>query len=312
MGVYNREYMRDPFARGGGGAGPRSWSLVTWLVVINVAVYLGELVLFDQEHIGYVTRAEVLQGHVYLLITYMFVHGHPMHLLLNMVMLWFAGKALLQLTSRGQFLWIYFGGGVLGALAQMALFPEPILGASAGVMAVFVALAALLPNQEVYFLLFFVIPIRARLKTMALVLVAMDLALFLGDQMFGWNSEIGHLAHLGGAFFGWFFISVIAPWQQSRNTDSARKDRWRKRFGARRVLDAETGSAEKKGSERGGGIFIRRVDNTPEKPGKPFVSADVDAILDKISEQGMQSLTDEERKILERSSRKLARRVDGK
>lgn len=292
MGVYNRDYMRDEGRAGGGIPSPRSWSLVAWLVVLTVAYYLIDILVFNNAHHGEVSRADLLNGHVYLLVSYMFVHGHLMHLAFNMVLLWFAGKMLLQIVGQNKFMAIYFGGGILGAGLQLVWFPGDLVGASAGCMAILCALAAIMPNQVISLMLFFVLPLRLKLKTIAGTFVLIDVVILLGSTWLGWDTDIGHLAHLGGAFFGWAYVVWILPRSQARAEDSQRKGRWQERFGARRVVDAEV------------------VEEKKRKKDKTFVSEDVDAILDKISEEGMQSLTAKEKKILEKSSEKLSRRVD--
>ena len=92
----------------------------------------------------------------------------------------------------------------------------------------------------------------------------------------------------------------MLPRVKARSNDSARQGRWQERFGTRQIVDAEVVDDRKRS----------RWKKAAKKKDKAFVSEDVDAILDKISEQGMQSLTAKERKILEQSSEKLSRRVD--
>lgn len=298
MGIYNRDYMRDEDGYGGrrgGITGPGTWSVVTWLIVINVVVHIAEVLIFDSSRVGTASFGELMKGHVYLLLTYQFVHADFFHLLFNMLVLYFWGYQLKQAIGTKQFLGLYLGAGVFGGLLQMCFSPSPILGASAAVMGVVFGIISIMPRQVVNLLVFFVLPIRSPMWKIGAFIVAIELIMLVSQEVFGMTfgqNGIANLAHLGGAFFGWFWIAWIHPYFQKRHDIDDRKKRWSISFGAKKVVDAE-------------------VVETPKKP-KPFVSTEIDAILDKISEQGMQSLTDEEKEILQKSSEKLSRRVDGK
>ncbi|MCB1080024.1 MAG: rhomboid family intramembrane serine protease, partial [Verrucomicrobiae bacterium] len=157
MGLYDRDYVRDGNYRGDDGfPKPSQWSVVTWLIVINAAVLLIQMLYLSEERIGTVTRAEVFAGHIYLLLTYQFVHADLWHLGLNMLMLHFMGRPLLSRIGPKQFLGLYLGAGVFGGLVQILYSPHPILGASAAVFGVLYGMISLTPWQEVYLLLFFV------------------------------------------------------------------------------------------------------------------------------------------------------------
>ena len=317
MGVYHRDYMRPDYQGGSKPSGPRSWSVVTWLIAINVAVYAFQWFLFRDSSLimgsegklmprGGLSWEALEAGNVWTLITYMFVHGSMWHLIFNMFVLHFAGRNVLEMLGRRHFLIIYFGGGLLGAMAQISFGSlmgneSYLIGASAGVVASLIAFAALAPQLEVYLLVFFVIPVRMKMKTVAKVVVGLDLAMMLVES-FGWGGfGIGNLAHLGGALFGWLYVSRGLSGSQARKKTGGQADRWVNQFGGNQVMDAEVteSTTEKKSWFK------------TSKP-KPYISAGVDEILEKISEHGMQSLTDEERKILEKSSEKLAEMTNRK
>ena len=179
MGIYHRDYMRPDFQGGSQSGGLRSWSIITWLIVINVTLHVlvwviaPELFLVERrgEWIprGSLSWGELMQGKVWTLFTYMFLHGSLLHLGVNMFVLFFAGRNVLTMLGRRHFLAIYFGGGLLGAVAQIAFGlimgkENYLIGASAGVVATVIALAALIPEQKVYLLVFFVIPVRMKMK----------------------------------------------------------------------------------------------------------------------------------------------------
>ncbi|MBL9154284.1 MAG: rhomboid family intramembrane serine protease [Verrucomicrobiales bacterium] len=306
MGIYDRDYLRDADFRGGRGglSGPRSWSLITWLIVINVAVHLVQMLWLDADRVGWVSRRELFDGHVYLLLTYQFVHADVWHVGLNMLMLYFMGRPLVEQVGKATFLKIYFGAGLLGGLVQILYSPDPIMGASAAVFGVLYAVITLTPWREVYLMLFFVIPVRAQMWKIGMWLAVFEIGIFAA-QAFGLltlgQHGIANLAHLGGAFFGWLWIAWIWPQRRGHGRREAREreERWNDRYGMGRVVDAEVLDERSAPSD------------TPRKP-KPFVSEEIDAILDKISAHGMQSLTEEEKRLLQQSSERLARRVEGK
>ena len=298
MGVYNRDYMRDE-SGGGGIPHPKKWSVVTWLLVLNAAYYLIDVIGFDNAHHGMVSRDALMSGHVYLLITYMFVHGSVIHLAANMILLFFVGRMLLKTIGTRAFLMVYFGGGFLGAILQLVVFPGNLLGASAGCIGVLIALATLIPLQEIYLMIMFILPVKMKMRTIAFIVVGYDVFAMVA----GLHPEIGHLAHLGGALFGFVFIKWIYPRIQARTDSYGRQDQWQERWGTRQVVDAEVVE------ERPKKLWQKKKKKTEDAT---FVSEDVDAILDKISEKGLHSLTAREKKILEKSSEKLSRKIDGR
>ncbi len=97
---------------------------------------------------------------------------------------------------------------------------------------------------------------------------------------------------------GWAYVVFILPLSQRRSNDRKRSASMKKRFGIKIIKEAKVSEAPD-GNK-----------TTDQSDKKPFVSADVDAILDKISAEGMQSLTEKERKLLEKSSKKLGKRID--
>ncbi len=143
--------------------------------------------------------------HPWTLISYMFLHEGFFHLLSNLIMLYFGGKLFIEYLGESRFTATYFLGGISGAILFVVvfnLFPAfksiaPVtvaLGASASVLAVFVAIATYLPNYSVNLLL--IGPVR--LKFIALFLVLLDLISI--DK----GNSGGHIAHLGGALYGYF------------------------------------------------------------------------------------------------------------
>ncbi|HEY3272375.1 MAG TPA: rhomboid family intramembrane serine protease [Methanocella sp.] len=129
-------------------------------------------------------------------ITYMFLHEkltvNPLHLIFNMLMLFFLGRILESQIGTFRFLGLYLGSGILAGLVQVLLFPAfPIIGASGAIMGVLGALTVLLPNMRIY--LYF---IPMKLWQLTILFVVIDI-LFLGK-----GDMVAHGAHLVGLAAG--------------------------------------------------------------------------------------------------------------
>ncbi len=144
-----------------------------------------------------------------------------------------------------------------------------MLGASAAVLGCVIAFATLFPDREVTLLIFFVLPVTLRAKYLALIAIAFDVVPLLQGHV----TNVAHLAHLGGAAFGYIYIKQLGY---------GTTPRWLLWFQ---------------------GITARlkpRPRPTPRNmSSEEFIQQQVDPILDKIAREGMQSLTRRERKILE-------------
>lgn len=297
MSSYDRDYMRHEPRRGP--TGPSTWTVVTWLLVINVAVYLVNNLLFfnpDRDWFGLSLEA-LASGRIWTLLTYQFIHANLWHLLANLLALFFLGRLLLSLVGPGHVLRLYLIGGLVGGAFQLAwnaVFGDAIIvGASGSVMAIVIAATTLVPHQRIRLMLFFVIPIDLSMRQIAWILVAVNAVTLLFSFGAPEKDAVAAMAHFGGMFFGWLYIR--RRWHEAPARSPRPK---RSGFGVRILRDDPPKPASP----------------PPPKPaGKkaPFVTSDVDAILDKINEQGFQSLTEEEHRILQESSGKISRRIDG-
>lgn len=293
MSIYSRDYMRDSSS----GSGPRSWSLVTWLIGINVAMLIVTMVVPPlANYLG--LSWDSLKGlQIWTLITYQFVHADPFHLLFNMIGLFFLGRMLQQALGGRHVLKIYLFGGILGGLLQIGLSQiigesSFVIGASASVLAVIVALATYAPYQVIQLLLFFVIPVSLKLKHLAFILVGVDLLTLLYQLTQPTQNNTAVMAHLGGMLFGFLYIRYWLP----RQNRAGKKRPLKERLGVRILKDDEP---------------LKETSSKTAPPRKkPFIGSEVDAILDKINEEGFQSLTVEEKKMLEKSSKKLSKKID--
>ena len=252
-------------------------SVVMFLILANVAAFLAqticgvmELDIFDRYFA--LSIEGVRSGFEWQFFTYMFLHHGPLHLLANMMGLYFAGREVEAIAGPRHLLGIYFGGGIAGGIAQIFFTPtNALMGASAGVCAVLIAFTTILPEIEVTTLLFFIIPLRLRAKYLAMLLVGTE-SIFAVANIF---PEWAHVAHLGGCALGWAYV---------------------KQLGFGNPLRIQKYVFEKRQREE---RFARM---SPAQ----FINEEIDPILDKISREGIHSLTRVERKILEKGREKIA------
>jgi hypothetical protein len=167
---------------------------------------------------------------------------------------------------------LYFGAGIAGAALWLAFnfnSGVPVLGASAAVLGCVIAFATLFPDREVTLLVFFVLPVTLKAKYLALIAIAFDVVPLLE----GTGAGVAHLAHLGGAALGYLYIKQLGY---------GGTPRW--------LMHLQNAGARLK---------PRRRPPPREMSPDEYMREQVDPILDKIAREGMQSLTRQERKILE-------------
>ena len=191
----------------------RVTGVVKHLLIINVLIFLARFVvnpdLYWQLALYY-PGLELFKP--FQLISHMFTHANEMHLLFNMLSLYFLGPMVEHYLGAKRFLTFYLvsGFGAMIAHLAMAYFGVidyvtpmgsaiPMVGASGAIMGVFVAFALIYPNVKLM-LIFPPIPVKA--KYLIMVLIGFDL--FSGVA--GFNTRIAHFAHLGGALFGFLLI----------------------------------------------------------------------------------------------------------
>ena len=144
------------------------------------------------------------EGAVWQLVTYLFLHGGPLHLLFNMLMLFLFGSPVEREIGSSEFLTLYLTCGVLAGvfstiLAVASAAPVAIVGASGAVYGIMLAYAVLNPYQVVTF---WFIPMRA--TTMVLILGGLALVF----QITGQRTHVAHLTHLGGLLAGFLYLRV--------------------------------------------------------------------------------------------------------
>ncbi len=259
-----------------------------YIITINVVVFI-LMTLAGQSasrwitlSFGFYSDPVMTFSQPWRLVTYMFLHGSFFHLLFNMLWVWFLGRMVEEHLGTKNFLVIYFGAGIGGALVNTlvtAIFGGgeiPTVGASGSVFGVMVAFAMLFPTFKL--MLIFFPPIQARYLVAGLI--ALDI-LFISSA-----DNIARIVHLGGAFWGW---ALLKMYYRGYNYDA-----WLSGFSGmfKRERREEKPPRQKKG-------FNPKMTSVSDAEILDEEDQDeLDRILEKISKSGYDGLTAEEKKRL--------------
>ena len=279
MGLYDRDYTQADFESGPGHAPhvrlsmPKITSVVKWLLIINVVVFLPTFLIpplksfvFDWFSVYPATLGTTLQ--LWRLVTYQFLHSTTGfgHIFWNMLWLYFFGTMLEPVWGSRKFLTFYLicgiAGGVLYPLLALVgwLDVGPLVGASGSILGVLVAVAILFPTSRILF--FGLFPVRVRI--VAIIFLVFAVLTLLRPYQIG--NAGGEAAHLGGMIAG--AVYVFSQSSRDRLSLKLRSDAWEKKMTAQRNLQVE-----------------------------------VDRILEKVHNQGIQSLTSKEKRTLEQATK---------
>jgi membrane associated rhomboid family serine protease len=286
---------------------PRMTPAVQWLLALNIGVYFLQLTLFgpDALYSALALDPARMPGSWWTVVTYMFVHAWLAHLAFNMFTLWMFAPRLEQEWGTRPFVLFYLWCGVGGAIAHLIFAQHSaVIGASGAISGVLVAYAIRWPDEEVY--LFGVIPMKSR--WLILAMLGMNTIFALSP-----NSRIDWTAHVGGMAFGWIFlklysaggISRVRGWVSAVPDEPEDMPRAVPR-GRQPTRDRSSGVDEV--VARSNAIALREskpIQHVPRQETPKEYAAKVNRVLDKISQQGMASLTRDERRLLEEMSRKL-------
>lgn len=280
LGSSNQRSVHGPFERFSGSFRDlveRFGSVIQFIIVLNVVVFFFQLIgnavkLPYLEQFLALSADGLRRGFLWQPLTYMFLHYDIWHILVNMLFLWFFGKEVEYFIGPKHVTRLYLGAGIAGA-ALWLLFnfnsAASVLGASAAVLGCVIAFATLFPDRDVTLLVFFVLPVTLRAKYLALIVIAFDIV----PLLHGTATSVAHLAHLGGAAFGYVYIKQLGY---------GTTPRW--------LLWLQ---------DITGRMKPRPLPTPRNMSSEEFIREQVDPILDKIAREGMQSLTRRERKILE-------------
>ncbi len=221
------------------------------------------------------------------LVTYAFLHGSFGHLFWNMIMLYFTGRIFMNLYGQRTFINVYFLGAILGGfifLVSYNLFPEllnannALIGASAAVSAVLIFICTYTPNQEVRVIFF-----NVKLWYIGALFVLIDLV------QIGYNANVGgRLAHLGGAFLGFYYARNLLKGKDIGAWFSSFLDYMKNYFSKEKKAPLKT-------------VYRKPVSSNLKQTvnyEKETHQRKIDSILDKISKSGYESLSQTEKDFL--------------
>jgi len=274
----------------------RNLNVLEQLIAINVSLFI--LVFLLKPFLGDVLSWFELKSDInkiifqpWSILTYAFLHYNPIHIIINMLWLYFIGKTFLNLFSPKMALNVYFLGAISGGLVFLLgynLVPgffkgsAYVIGASAAVRALMIFLCAYMPNQEVPLFSF-----KLKLSYIGWALVAFDVIGLFGDN------AGGNLAHIGGDILGFFYSSqllkgndigkgfeklmdIISAWfKPSKKTPFKKVHKNKSKVAGVKKEEFDEFSKQKK----------------------------IDLILDKIAKNGYDSLTAEEKEFLFRAGK---------
>lgn len=311
--MYNR-YGRSPFD--GIKDFFKSRSALSQLIIINIVVFLAvniiklffflfqvDLYVDNNTNISRViswfavpSSLKALALKPWTIFTYMFLHENFFHILFNMFVLYFGGSIFTQFLDNRKLVSTYIWGGIVGAIFFILAFNVfPVfrdhvefalaLGASASVLAILVAVATYVPDFSVTLIIFG----RVKLKYIAIVLVVLDvLSISKGNPG-------GHIAHLGGALWGYIYIKRL-----KRGKDL---NAYLPRINWKKIVAWFYKDSSKSGFKN---IHVNQRPITDEEYNKMRAERQqkIDKILEKISKSGYESLTKEEKALLFDASNK--------
>lgn len=255
------------------------YPLTPWvkrLLVANVAVFVAGFAL-PRLYVEFALVPSLILARPWTAITYMFLHAGFMHILFNMIGLFFFGPRLEERMGSGGFLKLYFLSGIGGAVFSFIFAPEaPVVGASAAVYGILLAFAIFWPRERIY--IWGVLPVEAWL--LATLLVGAS----LWSGIAGGRSGIAHFAHLGGLAFGFVYLKWW-EWRQG----SARRA-YRKKLEA--SPGAGSGSVDRGALKRWETIRVEGLHELNRE--------EVRVLLEKARTLGPKGLSTEERQFLDR------------
>ena len=232
-------------------------------------------------------------------LTYTFLHSTSglMHILGNMLGLFFLGRMLEPILGRTQFLILYFGGTLLGAVFYLAFHYNdafPVVGASASVFALLGFFCKLRPEQPITLLLFFVLPVTLKPKWVFWIALGISISGILGGELPNllgngpFTSDIAHSAHLGGLIAGVLYFRFfhegdgLAFLKRFQNTSTR--------------ADAEPPAWFKRRSKT-----AKKLTYSVNRKNRDDLQTEVNRILDKINLTGFGSISEEEKATLDRA-----------
>jgi membrane associated rhomboid family serine protease len=304
MGIYDREYYRDE-TRGSGffsGAAP----VCKAIIFLNVLLFVSEKLFRDAEpflegHFAAQSDLIFRNYEIYRLLTATFLHGDPLHVIMNMIVLWWAGREMEAMYGSGEFLAMYLTAAVFSTLCwAIADTFSPgggqaiMIGASGAITALVVLYALYYPHRELY--IFGIL--KVEIWMLLVIYIVYNVFSLLQSQHNG-PGGIAFASHLGGAAYGYLYKSQDLRWTRLL---SGRRRRPRLRVVSPeprdKVSPLSTINQSWSAASTGG--------RTPSAvaPPEEHLDARLDEVLAKIAREGRGGLTDEENRVLQEASRR--------
>lgn len=261
------------------------------LIVLNAVIFLVGIIV--KPLLVWLSLPSVFNAYLvkpWTVVTYAFVHYDPIHILFNMVWLYFIARMFLNLFSSKMALNIYILGAMAGGVFYLVFYsflPKsvmgvPLVGASASVRALLIFLCAYMPKQDVRIFTF-----NIKLWHIAAAIIGLDVI-----NLFGINGG-GSLAHLGGAVLGYVYATQLRKGTDIGSGFGGLMDKFMALFTFKKRSPLKT--VHKNKSKVGG--YTKADFNEFNNQKK------IDVILDKISKSGYDSLTAEEKDLLFRAGK---------
>jgi len=269
--------------------------LIFWNVLLfavpNIVFALFKLFNIQIDYLQYVGLSESFSNLLikpWTIISYNFFHSSIIHLVFNMLMLHFAGRIFSTYFTQKQLFSVYVLGGVFGGalylfsylfIPMLANQSALLIGASASIMAIVFATTTYQPYMNLRLALIG----NVQLWHISLVFLVLDLI------QLPLNNTGGHLAHLGGALFGFIYIKALRGGIDLGRGLNAVLDKVSVLFSPKKATPFKKihKNPQKKSNSSGSRIITK--DKTQQQ---------IDEILDKISQSGYDSLTKEEKEFL--------------
>lgn len=339
MGITDRKYMSEP-GRSFGSIRGHDINAVILLILVNVSVWMVWQFANQSDSLGDVMSTHFMARpsgvldhyHVHTLLTAAISHTDFYHLLFNMLFLWYLGRDVEVFYGRNNFVALYVFGGLVSSVAFCGLefyrgVDNPMLGASGAIMGIAVAAAFIDPRKTIR-IFFGMIPVQLWILVPIYILMDFSGLMNQGGRQHGFvNDNVAHAAHLGGALAGLLFYTLdlrvfasrgrqrsglihsVGQWWRARKftvveprrevTRTERRERIPDEIelvAARKARATKTESAERKPKVE---VLVKQIDiETAQR---------VDALLEKISREGIGALSPDERDFLKRSSEKYKR-----
>ena len=298
MGALDRDYQREERRQV---AGPALPPVTKALLILNVLFFLADFLTrpgpinpyFGKVNalLCFTVESALMEGRVWELLTFQFLHATFGHIIFNSFGLYFFGPWIERWWGSARFTAFYLLCGVAGALFYTLLtvtgiLPErgpwsgietPLVGASAGIYGLIIGVAVTQPKAVIHLLL---PPVSMTMRTAALVFIGLAVAMILGDILIGgviFQNSGGEAGHLGGAILG--FVLMKFPWllrKGSRSGKIIRPPEFRRKEAPKLRPRSE--------------VDLKSA-------------TEVDRVLDKIAKEGLRSLTEDERKILHQAAK---------